>query len=193
MADLSTKYNQEIKKTLKSEFGFKNDFQVPRLVKVTVNSGLGEAKESEEILKSASAAFAQISGQKPRFNIAKKSISGFKLRAGQVVGLSATLRGKRMYDFIERLTNIALPRIRDFRGLRAKSFDGQGNFSIGIREHTIFPEIKFDSVKEPISLQVNISTTAKNSAEEKRLLELFGFPFDKKDATAKIKIGEQNG
>ena len=91
------------------------------------------------------------------------------------------------------LTNIALPRIRDFRGLRAKSFDGQGNFSIGIREHTIFPEIKFDSVKEPISLQVNISTTAKNSAEGKRLLELFGFPFDKKEATAKIKIGEQNG
>jgi len=182
-----------MKKTLKAEFGYKNDFQVPRITKVTINMGLGEAKDSDEILKNALSALEQISGQKPRINKSKKSISGFKLREGQVVGASVILRGDRMYDFITRFTSTALPRIRDFRGMNEKSFDKMGNFSVGIREHTIFPEIKFDQVKSVISLQVNVSTTAKNDAEGKRLLELFGFPFDKKVAAENIKIGEQNG
>ncbi|MEI8061549.1 MAG: 50S ribosomal protein L5 [Candidatus Berkelbacteria bacterium] len=193
MTNLKNTYNQEMKKTLKAEFGYKNDFQVPRITKVTINMGLGEAKDSDEILKNALSALEQISGQKPRINKSKKSISGFKLREGQVVGASVILRGDRMYDFITRFTSTALPRIRDFRGMNEKSFDKMGNFSVGIREHTIFPEIKFDQVKSVISLQVNVSTTAKNDAEGKRLLELFGFPFDKKVAAENIKIGEQNG
>ncbi len=193
MTNLKNTYNQEMKKTLKAEFGYKNDFQVPKITKVTINMGLGEAKDSDEILKNALTALEQISGQKPRINKSKKSISGFKLREGQVVGASVILRGDRMYDFIARFTSTALPRIRDFRGMNEKSFDKMGNFSVGIREHTIFPEIKFDQVKSVISLQVNVSTTAKNDAEGKRLLELFGFPFDKKVVTENIKTGEQNG
>lgn len=193
MANLKNLYNQEIKKSMKSEFGYKNDFQIPKISKVTINMGLGEAKDSDEILKNALLALEQISGQKPRTNKSKKSIAGFKLREGQIVGASVTLRGTRMYDFIERLTRVALPRIRDFRGMNNKSFDQSANFSLGIREHTIFPEIKFDSVKSTISLQVNISTTAKNQVEGKKLLELFGFPFAKIDNAPKIKTGEQNG
>jgi large subunit ribosomal protein L5 len=193
MTNLRKNYNEEMKKTLKAEFGFKNDFQVPRVTKVNVNMGLGEAKDSDEILKNAVSALEQITGQKPRINKSKKSISGFKLREGQIVGASVTLRGDRMYDFIERFTSVALPRLRDFRGMNIKSFDKQGNFSVGIREHIIFPEIKFDQVKTSISLQVNFSTTAKNQAEGKKLLELLGFPFDKKVSVENIKIGEQNG
>lgn len=193
MTNLKKKYNLEILKALKSELALQNDLQVPRITKVSINMGLGEAKDSDEILKNAVSALEQISGQKPRINKSRKSISGFKLREGQVVGISTTLRGDRMYDFIERLTTVALPRLRDFRGVSDKSFDQSGNFSIGIREHTIFPEIKFDQVKNSISLQVNISTTAKNQAEGKRLLELFGFPFNKKSPAAEVKTGEQNG
>lgn len=179
MTNLVERYNKEIKKSLKADLGCKNDFQVPRITKVSINMGLGEAKDSDDILKNAVSTLTQISGQKPKLNKAKKSISGFKLREGQTVGASVTLRGRRMYDFVERLTSVALPRIRDFRGMNDKSFDGTGNFSIGIREHTIFPEIKFDSVKSSFSLQVNISTTAKNKDEGKKLLEYFGFPFSK--------------
>lgn len=192
MTNLRTRYNQEMKKTLREEFGYKNDFQIPKITKVSINMGLGEAKDSEEILKNAISAMEQITGQKPRINKSRKSISGFKLREGQIVGISVTLRGDRMFDFVERLTTVALPRIRDFRGLTEKSFDQVGNFSLGIREHIIFPEIKFDQVKNSICLQVNISTTAKDQAEGKRLLELFGFPFNKKAAPG-VKTGEQNG
>jgi len=192
MTNLSNQYNSEMKQTLKEEFGYKNDFQIPKITKVSVNMGLGEAKDSEEILKNAISAMEQITGQKPRINKSRKSISGFKLREGQIVGISVTLRGNRMFDFIERLTTVALPRIRDFRGVADKSFDKCGNFSLGIREHIIFPEIKFDQVKNSICLQVNISTTAEGQAEGKRLLELFGFPFNKK-AAPQVKTGEQNG
>ncbi len=193
MTNLEKFYNMEVKNGLKAQFGYKNDFQIPKVTKVTVNMGLGLAKDSDDILKTAISVMEQITGQKPRINKSKKSIAGFKLRSGQVVGLSVTLRGSRMYDFMERLINLTLPRIRDFRGIDDKSFDQLGNFSLGIRDHTIFPEIKFDSVKETISLQVNISTSAKNQVDGKKLLLLLGFPFSKKAETRKNKSGEKNG
>lgn len=179
MTNLKNYYNKDVVSEMKETFSYNNVFQVPKIVKVTVNSGLGQAKDSEEILKTAVNDIAKITGQHPKTNKSKKSISGFKLREGQTVGISVTLRGQRMYDFIERLVNIALPRIRDFRGLPAKSFDNRGNYSIGIKEHTIFPEIKFETVKEPMNLQVNITTTAATDEEGGKLLELLGFPFVK--------------
>jgi len=179
MTNFKEFYNQEIRKKLKESFGYKNDFQIPKITAVSVNIGAGMAKDSEEYLKNAINDLTSITGQKPKINKSRKSIAGFKLREGQVVGLSVTLRGQRMYDFIERLVSVSLPRIRDFRGINDKSFDKQGNYSIGIKEHTIFPEIKFDNVKETFGMQVNITTTAKNPEEGKKLLELFGFPFTK--------------
>jgi len=133
MTNLKSHYNESVKKEMKSAFSYANDFQIPKVTKVVVNAGLGEAKDSEDILKNALADIAKITGQAAKINKSRKSISGFKLREGQVVGISVTLRGKRMYDFIERFVNIALPRIRDFRGLSVKSFDGKGNYSIGIK------------------------------------------------------------
>lgn len=189
MTNLREYYKSDVKKSMKAEFKYANDFQIPKITKVVINSGLGQAKDSDEILKNAIADMNRISGQKPRINKAKKSISGFKLREGQIVGLSVTLRSERMYDFIERLVNIALPRIRDFRGLSPKSFDGNGNYSLGIKEHIIFPEIKFENVKEALHLQVNITTTAKTDDEGKKLLELLGFPFAKPAGSGK----ENNG
>lgn len=179
MSNLKSHYNESVKKELKETFTYGNDFQIPKITKVVVNSGLGEAKDSDELLKNAKADFAKITGQIPRINKSKKSIAGFKLREGQIVGLSVTLRGERMYEFIERLVSVSLPRIRDFRGVPTKSFDGHGNYSIGIKEHTIFPEIKFESVQVPINLQVNLTTTAKTDEEGMKLLQLLGFPFAK--------------
>jgi len=193
MTNLEKFYNETIKKNLKSEFNYQNDFQIPKIKKVTINMGLGLAKDSDEVLKNAISILSQISGQKPRVNKAKKSIAGFKLRAGQIVGLSITLRGARMYDFIERFVNIALPRIRDFRGVNDKSFDQQGNFSIGINDHTIFPEIKFDGVKESLSMQINFSTSSTTTESARRLFELLGVPFSRKTDSAKIKTGVTNG
>lgn len=193
MTNLEKFYNETIKKNLKSEFNYQNDFQIPKIKKVTINMGLGLAKDSDEVLKNAISILSQISGQKPRVNKAKKSIAGFKLRAGQIVGLSVTLRGARMYDFIERFVNIALPRIRDFRGVNDKSFDQQGNFSIGINDHTIFPEIKFDGVKESLSMQINFSTSSTTTESARRLFELLGVPFSRKTDSAKIKTGVTNG
>lgn len=190
MTDLKNFYNQDVAVKMKEAFGYANDFQIPKVVKVVVNSGLGQAKDSDELLKSAALDIAKITGQKPKTNKSKKSISGFKLREGQIVGVSVTLRGQRMYDFIERLVNVALPRIRDFRGLSPKSFDRKGNYSIGIKEHTIFPEIKFETVREPINLQVNITTTAKTDEEGKKLLELLGFPFVKPTNVSSPKSGD---
>jgi large subunit ribosomal protein L5 len=179
MTNFKEHYNQEIRKELKEFFKYENDFQIPKITQVSINIGAGMAKDSEDFLKTAISELTKISGQKPKINKSRKSIAGFKLREGQVVGLSVTLRGARMHDFLERFVSVSLPRIRDFRGVSAKSFDKQGNYSIGIREHTIFPEIKFDSVKETLGMQVNITTTAKTPEEGRKLLELVGFPFAK--------------
>ncbi|TSC95288.1 MAG: large subunit ribosomal protein L5 [Candidatus Berkelbacteria bacterium Athens1014_28] len=179
MSSFLNHYNSEIKDQLMSEFGYKNIFEIPKVDKISVNIGVGRINDSKELMEQAKKSLARITGQIPGFNKAKKSISGFKLREGQIVGFSTTLRGKRMYDFLERLITISLPRIRDFRGISSKSFDKQGNLSIGISEIGIFPEINFENQKENISLEVNINILAKNQAEARHLLELFGVPFTK--------------
>lgn len=181
MSNYSKKYKTEISEKLKKDFSYKSPFEIPKITSVTINSGVGKIKESEEEIAHVANDIALISGQKPRFNKSAKSISGFKLRQGQIVGLSATLRGERMYDFIERLVTVSLPRIRDFRGLNPKSFSGTSNYSIGISEHTIFPEIKFEKTKIPFGMQVNITTSAKSMEQAKKLLEYFGFPFIKEN------------
>jgi large subunit ribosomal protein L5 len=180
MTSLKEKYNKEIIKKLKEEFEHSSDFQVPKITSISINVGVGKIKESKEDCALVAKDISLITGQLPRFNKARMSVSGFKLREGQIVGYSLTLRNKKMYDFIERFVNVSLPRIRDFRGLLNDSFDQKGNYSIGIKEHTIFPEIKYDNVKQPFSMQVNFSITAKNKKEAKRLLEHLGFPFEKK-------------
>ncbi|MCX6812646.1 MAG: 50S ribosomal protein L5 [Candidatus Berkelbacteria bacterium] len=181
MPNFKEKYEKEIKKQLSDEFKYSNVFQIPKIEKVSVNVGAGAAKDSREMVENISGDIALISGQHPRINKSRVSVSGFKLREGQTVGISTTLRSMKMYDFLQRLVSVALPRIRDFRGLSKKSFDNFGNFSLGIREQTIFPEIKFDKVRETFGLQVNIKTTAKTKEEAIKLLELFGFPFEKEN------------
>ncbi len=179
MTKLKEKYKAEIIKKMKESFGYSSISQVPKIFKVTVNTGVGRIKESDDEVAQVVADLALITGQKPRSNKSRKSISGFKLREGQVVGLSCTLRGNKMFDFTDRLVNVALPRIRDFRGLPLKSFDGKGGYSIGIKEQTIFPEIKYEKSRSVFGLQVNISTSSKTDNEAKKLLEYFGFPFAK--------------
>lgn len=181
MTNLGDYYKKEIVKMMKQEFGLNSDFQVPKIEKVTVNVGLGATKDSPEMIKTIKTEIATITSQKPKTNKSKKSISGFKLREGQIIGISVTLRGKRMYDFIERVANIVLPRVRDFRGLSLSGFDQQANYSIGIREQTVFPEIKPDQVKETYGLEINITTSKSDKKQAKRLLELLGFPFMKDD------------
>ncbi|PIU24284.1 50S ribosomal protein L5 [Candidatus Berkelbacteria bacterium CG08_land_8_20_14_0_20_39_8] len=193
MSNLKEQFNKQIRKDLKTKLQLKNNFQVPEIKKIVINAGLGEAKDSKEVLEDAISAIGQISGQKPRVNKSKKSIAGFKLREGQIVGASVTLRGQRMYDFLEKLVKISLPAIRDFRGLSSKSFDQFGNFSLGISDHTIFPEIKYDNAKNPISMQVNVNITAKDQNEGKVLLEAFGFPFEKRASVPNLNSGEENG
>ena len=179
MNNLLQQYREKIVKEMKESFGYSSISEVPKITKITINSGVGRIKESTEEVQHVAADLALISGQKPRENKSRKSISGFKLREGQIVGLSTTLRADKMYDFIERLVRVALPRIRDFRGLPLKSFDGKGGYSIGIKEHTIFPEIKYEKSRIVFSLQINISTSSKTNEETKKLLESFGFPFAK--------------
>lgn len=180
MTKLKEKYRNEIIPKLKGEYNYSSVFEVPKISALSINVGVGKIKESKDLLQSVVNDLQLITGQKPRYNKARISVSGFKLREGQIVGYSVTLRNKRMYDFIERLVNITLPRIRDFRGLPDTSFDQNSNYSIGIKEHTIFPEIKYENVKQPFGLQINIQTTAKTKDEAKKLLENFGFPFVKK-------------
>ncbi len=174
---LKERYREEILPALMKEFGYKNVMEVPRPEKMTVNVGLGEAVADAKALDSASNDVAVITGQKPVITRAKKSISNFKLRAGMPIGVMVTVRGGRMWEFLDRLVNAALPRIRDFQGVSPNSFDGRGNFSIGIREQLIFPEIEYDKIDRIRGLQVNIITTAKTDEEGKRLLELLGVPF----------------
>lgn len=174
---LRIRYLEEIAPQLRKEFGFKNFMLVPKLDKVVVNMGLGEAIQNGKILESGVEEIAAMTGQKPIIRNARKSIAAFKLRTGMPIGAMVTLRGDRMYEFLDRLMNIALPRVRDFRGLSGKAFDGRGNFSIGLREQVIFPEIDYDKVDKIQGVGVSIVTTARNDEEGKALLKHMGMPF----------------
>jgi len=177
MPRLKDKYREEIVAALIEEFNYHNVMEVPRLVKVSVNIGLGEALDNAKALDAASQDLATITGQKPIITRAKKSIATFKLRAGNPIGAKVTLRGDRMYDFLDRLMNIALPRLRDFRGVSPDAFDGRGNYTLGLREQLAFPEINYDAVDKLRGLEITIVTTAKTDEEGRRLLQLMGMPF----------------
>jgi large subunit ribosomal protein L5 len=173
------KYQDEVAPALREQYQYANVMQVPRLVKMVVNIGMGEALTDANALDKAAEEVAAITGQKPIINRAKRSIANFRLREGNPIGVSATLRGPRMYEFLDRLVTAALPRIRDFQGLNPNAFDGRGNYSLGLREQLIFPEIEYDRVDKVRGLQVTIVTTAKSDDEGRRLLELMGMPFRK--------------
>ncbi|MHB1391328.1 MAG: 50S ribosomal protein L5 [Thermoleophilia bacterium] len=177
MARLKDRFESEIVPALREEFGCKNVMQVPRVSKITVNMGVGEAKLDAKLLDKAIEEMTIITGQKPKLNRARKSIANFKLREGMPVGCSVTLRGQRMYEFLDRLVSIALPRIRDFRGISPKSFDGRGNMSMGLKEQIIFPEIDYDNVTQTRGMDVSITTTAKTDEEGRALLAKLGMPF----------------
>lgn len=177
MNRLRTKYQNEIMTALKDEFKYDNVHQIPKVTKVVINAGVGRATSDSKHLEVVLKTLTQISGQQPVETVAKNSIAGFKLRDGNKIGAMVTLRGERMYDFLDRLVAIGLPRIRDFRGISDTAFDKAGNYSLGIREQAIFPEISYEDASNSHSLQVNIITTAKTAEEGKKLLELMGFPF----------------
>ena len=179
MARLKERYRDEIVPLMMQEQGYKNSMQVPRLDKIVLNIGLGEAIQNQRALEAATNDLSLISGQRPVITRAKWSIASFKLRAGMAIGLMVTLRGERMYEFFDRLVNAALPRVRDFQGVPAKAFDGRGNYTLGIREQIIFPEIDYDKVDKIRGLQVSIITTARTDEEARRLLELMGIPFSR--------------
>ena len=174
---LRTKYDTEIRAKLKEEFGYTNDMQIPKLDKVGINMGVGEAVADSKKIKTALAEMEKISGQKPVATKARKSIAGFKLREEMLIGCKVTLRRERMYEFIDRLTNIALPRVKDFRGLNGKSFDGRGNFAMGLKEQLVFPEISYDEIEDIRGMDIIVCTTAKTNDEAKSLLTQCGFPF----------------
>lgn len=176
---LKQRYTEEIKKKLQEEFDIKNVFAVPKITKVVINMGVADAKESDSILEKAVANIQAISGQKPVVTKAKKSISSFKLVKGSPIGVMVTLRGEKMYVFLEKLINIVLPKVRDFRGVPKTSFDKQGNYNLGLREQLIFPEVDYKNIDKPRGLQVTINTTASSEDEGRRLLELMGMPFRK--------------
>jgi len=182
---LKIEYREKVIPLLKKELSLDNDFAVPRLEKVILNIGAGKSLENHEFLAKAADVLARISGQKPTLTLARKSISGFKIRRGLPIGLKVTLRGNRMYDFIQRLVQVALPRVRDFRGLDRSGFDGRGNYSIGFKEHSAFPEITAEESSEPISLEVVIVTTAKDNHSGELLLKALGFPFVEKVSVKK--------
>ncbi|NMB28121.1 MAG: 50S ribosomal protein L5 [Tissierellia bacterium] len=176
---LKEKYQKEVVPALMEKFQYKNIMEVPRLEKIVINMGVGEAKENPKTLESAVKELELISGQKPVVTQAKKSIANFKLRGGMKVGTKVTLRGEKMLDFLDKLMNISLPRVRDFRGLNSSSFDGRGNYALGIKEQLIFPEIEYDMVENIRGLDIVIVTTAKTDEEAKAFLELMGMPFKK--------------
>ncbi len=177
MARLKDQYNEQIRAALVSKFGYSTPMQAPKLQKVTLNMGVGEAKQDSKMLEAAQEQLATIAGRKPNIRRARKSVAAFKLREGMPVGLSVTLRGEIAYEFLDRLTAIALPRLRDFRGLNPRSFDGRGNYSMGIREQVIFPEIDYDSVDQVRGLDITITTSAQTDAEAFALLDGLGLPF----------------
>ena len=177
MARLKQKYDQQVVPAMKSEFGYKNSMQVPKLEKITINVGLGEATQNIKALDSTVAEITAIAGQKPVITRAKKAIANFKLREGVPIGCMVTLRRDRMYEFLDRLIHIALPRVRDFKGVSDRSFDGRGNYSLGLREQIIFPEINADKVEKTRGMTVTITTTASTDPEGRALLKLLGMPF----------------
>ena len=179
MARLKDRYNDEIRPQLIERFGYSSAMQAPRILKITLNMGVGDAKQDSKVLEAASAQLATLAGQKPSVRRARKSIAQFKVREGMPVGLSVTLRRERAYEFLDRLMTIAIPRIRDFRGLKPTAFDGRGNYSMGVREQIIFPEIDYDSVDAVRGLDVTITTSAPTDAEAYALLEAFGMPFSR--------------
>lgn len=176
-ARLKMRYRKEGVPALMKEFGFKNPNQVPKLEKIVINMGLGEALANNKILESAVDQLGAITGQKPVVTRARKSIANFKLRQGQAIGAAVTLRADRMYEFIDRLINVALPRVRDFKGVSAKAFDGKGNYTLGVREQIIFPEINYDQIEKVKGLNISFVTTAKNDEQGLALLRHFGLPF----------------
>ena len=177
MARLKDRYNDEIRDALVRKFGYSSVMQAPRLLKVTLNMGVGEAKQDTKMLEAAQEQLATIAGQRPNIRRARKSVAAFKLREGMPVGLSVTLRQERAYEFLDRLIAIALPRLRDFRGLSPRSFDGRGNYSLGVREQVIFPEIDYDSIDQVRGLDITITTSAATDAEAFALLDALGMPF----------------
>ena len=179
MARLKEQYQKEVLPTLMSEFGYKSVMEVPRLEKIVINIGLGEATQNPRALEAAEKDLAAITGQHPVITRAKRSVSGFKVRKGMPIGMMVTLRGDRMYDFFDKLVNATLPRIRDFQGTPRNSFDGRGNYSLGLREQIIFPEIEYDKVDKIRGLEISIVTTARTDEEGRRLLELLGMPFQR--------------
>mgnify|MGYP001827749069 CR=1 FL=1 len=177
MATLKDKYNSEIAPKLKEELGLDNVMEVPRITKITLNMGVGEAVGDKKVMDRAVGDMTAIAGQKPVVNLARKSVASFKIRDGWPVGCKVTLRRERMYDFLDRLVNVSIPRIRDFRGLNRKSFDGRGNFSMGVKEQIMFPEIDYDKIDTIRGMDITITTTAKTDDEARALLKAFNFPF----------------
>lgn len=176
MARLKTFYRSEVVEKLKTKFSYKSVMEVPKITKITLNMGVGEAVKDKKILENALSDLTKISGQKPFVTKSRKSIAGFKIRDGWPIGCKVTLRGERMYEFLDRLISIAIPRIRDFRGLNPKSFDGRGNYSMGLREQIVFPEIDYDKIDKIRGLDITITTTAKSDEEARELLKCFSFP-----------------
>ena len=179
MPSMKELYKSEVIQALQQEFSYKNVMQVPRIEKITLNMGVGEAIGDKKQLENAVRDLEQLAGQKPVITKAKRSVAGFKVREGFPIGCKVTLRGERMWDFFDRLVHIAVPRIRDFRGLNSKSFDGRGNYSMGVREQIIFPEIEYDKVDKVRGLDITITTTARTDDEGRALLQAFSFPFKK--------------
>jgi len=179
MSRLQEKFQKELMGEIQQKLGLKNTMEVPRITKITLNMGVGEAIADKKVLENARADMEKISGQRPVTRLARKSVATFKLRDGMPIGCKVTLRRERMYEFLDRLVNIAIPRVRDFRGLNPKSFDKQGNYSLGVQEQIIFPEINYDEVDAIRGMDIAITTTARNAEEGKALLEAFNFPFKK--------------
>ena len=177
MARLKARYNDELKAKLKEELGIKNVMEIPRITKITLNMGVGAAATDKKLLDGAVADMQLIAGQKPVVTLARKSIAGFKIRDGWPIGCKVTLRGDQMYEFLDRLISIAIPRIRDFRGFSSKSFDGRGNYSMGLKEQIVFPEIDFDKIDRIRGMDMTITTTARTDDEGRALMRAFGFPF----------------
>lgn len=188
---LHTEYKDRIVKAMTEKFGYKNHMQVPRLEKVVINMGVGKAVDDKKRVQKAADEMEKIAGQKPVITVAKQSIASFKLREGMPIGCKVTLRGDRMFEFVDRLVTIALPRVRDFRGLNPKSFDGRGNFAMGLKEQMVFPEIKYDDVDEVRGMDVIVTTTARTDEEARELLRLFNFPFPPEETSDETDNEEQ--
>ncbi|MBP6781828.1 MAG: 50S ribosomal protein L5 [Ottowia sp.] len=177
MARLQQHYRENVAPELMKKFGYKSPMEVPRITKITLNMGVSEAVADKKVMDNAVADLTKIAGQKPVVTKAKKAIAGFKIREGQAIGAMVTLRGTRMYEFLDRFVTVALPRVRDFRGISGRSFDGRGNYNVGVKEQIIFPEVEYDKVDALRGLNISITTTAKNDEEAKALLAAFRFPF----------------